>query len=172
MLKEKLDEVKPNSEVSLSGGEPALLAKESLDYAIKILKQKECEITVNTNGLFFTKCAEYIPDIDYFYYHCTEDLDTSKGINLTNVPFEKTEFMMVLTDDNHKNLEWFLDEYPEIEFKVTSADQTTVRGKAGTKLSKLNAIKVWHKFKDRISPDSMMFLLERCKLVNGDLERK
>ena len=80
--------------------------------------------------------------------------------------------MMVLTDDNFKNLEWFLDEYPQIKFKVTSADQTTVKGKMGTKLSKMNGIRVWHKFKDRISQDSMMFLLEKCAIVNDDLERK
>lgn len=172
MLKEKIDEVLPNSEVSLSGGEPALLSKESLSYCIAELKKKNCEITVNTNGLFFIRHPEFINDIDYFYYHCTEDLDITKGINLKNVPFGKTEFMMVLTDDNFNNLEWFLDEYPEIEFKVTSADQTFVKGTMGTKLSKMNGIRVWHKFKDRISADSMMFLLERCKIVNDDLERK
>lgn len=170
-LKSKITEIRPHSDVSLSGGEPGLVSTEKMRYILDELKKKDCDISVNTNGLFFEKHPEFIKDVDYFYFHCTEDLDISKGINLEGVPFDKTGFMMVLTDDNHHNLEWFLDKYPDIEFKVTAADPTIVRGKIGTKLSKINGIRIWHKFKDRISSSSMIFLLEKCQTINYDLER-
>ena len=171
-LREKVDGIEPNSEVSLSGGEPGLLNKEDLEYCIRELKKKKCEITVNTNGTFFKNYPEYCDEIDAFYYHCTEDLDTSKGIMLDGVPINKTKFMMVLTDDNFERLEWFLDTYPNIRFEVASATKAIVNNKIGTSLSPKNAFFVWIKFKDRITKESMLYLLESCVIVNEKYEIK
>jgi len=171
-LKEKIDEVEPFSEVSLSGGEPGLLKQNELEYCIKTLKNKNCKINVNTNGTFFVNHKEYCDDIDFFYYHCSENLDIDKGILLDGVPLDKTEFMVVLTDENFKRLDWFIENYPNILFRVASADEAMVGGKKGTTLNTKNAIKVWKKHKDKITKDSVMYLLENCVSVNNEYKIK
>jgi len=171
-LKKKVDSIPPNERVSLSGGEPALLDKDSMYYAFYTLRDKGCIINVNTNGLFFEKYPELVPQCDNIYYHSTENLDKEKGIKLyDSIDYDKTDFMMVVTDKNMQNLEWFLDEYPDILFKIQGASESMVMGKMGDKLSKINGIRIYQKYKDRIHPESYIFLLEECRTVKNKMER-
>ena len=43
-LKKKINDVVPNSEVSLSGGEPGLLPKKDMEWCIEILKEKNVKL--------------------------------------------------------------------------------------------------------------------------------
>jgi len=163
-IKDIIESIPEGAEVSISGGEPGLLSREKMEYCIDKLRTKNAIINVNTNGTFFSNFGDLIEQIDSIYYHCSEDLDIKKGINLyNNIDYTKTEFMLTVTDDNFHNLGWFIESYPDILFKIQGADQHIVNGKPGTKLSNKNAIKIMIDYKDKVDKDSYMYLLGKCK---------
>lgn len=167
----KISAVEDRSIVSISGGEPGTLSENTLRYIISTLRDKNCSININTNGLFFKKYPEYVSQIDGFFYHCTENLDPDKGIVLyDSIDYNKTEFMMVLTDNNYHNLEWFINNY-DILFTLVAADRTTVKGQPGDSLSVINGMKICSKYKDRINRTSYLNLMERGMIVSDNLNR-
>jgi hypothetical protein len=159
-IKRNIDLVESNSEVSLTGGEPGFAKREVLEYAISELKKKNCHITVNTNGAFFLRYPDLCPHVNDFFYHCSEDLDTTKEIYRPD-PSYNVDYMLVVTDENCGRLEHFLDTYPDITFLIHSADPVTVKGQKGSTLSMKNAIAIYRNYKDRIDPGSALRLLER-----------
>ena len=158
-IKEVVGEVKFGSEVSLTGGEPGFAQPKVLEYVIEELKAKGCTIVVNTNGAFFTRYPEYCEVVDSFFYHCSEDLDTSKEIYIPDSEYD-VDYMLVVTDENLPRLDHFMTNYPDITFLVTSADPAMVKGKMGSSLSRGNAIKIYRKYKDRLDKDCVLRLLE------------
>ena len=159
-IKKIIDDVEYGSEVSLTGGEPGFAQREIIDYAFSKLKLKKCTIVVNTNGAFFTRYPEYCNLVNSFFYHCSEDLDTTKEIYIPDHNHD-VDYMLVVTDENLPRLDHFITNYPDITFLITSADPVIVKGKMSSSLSKGNAIKIYLKYKDRIDADSCLRLLEQ-----------
>lgn len=165
-IKNKLNIVQNNSEVSISGGEPGLISKDRMKYIISELKKKNAIININTNGTFFKNFSEYHNDIDSYFYHCSEKLDNKVEM----LPFDNIDYMIVVTNDTFPNLEKFLKINEHIKyFHIFGADKYQVNGKPGKFLSKINSLKIYTKFKNRIDPESYHYLLERCTVVNKEL---
>ena len=164
-IKQKLKLIKPKSTVSLSGGEPGMLKEDNLKFIIDELLKKECEITVNTNGLFFKKYHKFDKYIQSYLYHCTENIDNDIIIP-EKIDLNKIDFMIVVTDNNMTNLKSFLEKYKDLNIKVFGADKCTVNGKEGEYLSKRNAFKIIKEYKHLFNPDSILYLLNRCSEVN------
>jgi hypothetical protein len=135
-------------------------AYEYLNNIISKLKEKQCSIEVNTNGLFISKYSKFFyDDIHSFFYHCSENLDPDTEIEIYNDPDNKINYMIVVTDNNLKNLDNFLKKYNFIKFNVL-AGAITYYSKIG--LSKINGIRIWNKYKNIITPESKSFLLNGC----------
>ena len=160
-IKKNLETIKPNSEVSLSGGEPGFAKRDVIEYVFDELKKKNCRIIIDTNGAFFTRYPEFCPDVYSFFYHFSEDLDINDEPHIPD-PSYRVEYVLVITDKTMHRLGPFLDKYPDILFTVRGADPAEVKGKPGDSLSTKNGIAVIRQFKDRIDRESTVRLLEQC----------
>lgn len=157
-LQSKIDLILPNSEVSITGGEPGLLPRDIMGDTIKQLVEKNCEININTNGKFFERFDYLDRYVDSYLYHCSEQLLDEELIIYDN---KKIQYMLVITDDNMDRLEYYVSKYPEISFLVFGADNVIGKG-----LSRHNGIKVSQKFRGRIDDDSHIHLITSCWEVN------
>lgn len=157
----KLNEIQPNSEVSLSGGEPGLISKENMEIIFNHLLEKNCKISVNTNGLFFKKYPEYNSLIDDYLYHFSENLDLTKDHYIPEINKEKITFMIVVTNENYSRLDAFLEKYKEITFSIFAATKNNLNDERYI-LSKRNSFEIYKKYKDRLDPDSIKYLLLTC----------
>ena len=142
-----------NSFVAITGGEPGVASKEHLNYIYKVLKEKNCIIQVNTNGTFFKTQKELCKITDYFLYHCSENL--SEPIYIPDTQNYKIFYTLVITNNSYKRLENYIDKYPII-FQIVGADKNS-----GEYLNFKNAIKIYQKYKFKITPDSFYGLLTR-----------
>ena len=147
-----------NQNVCLTGGEPGLLSELEMDTLIEILKNKNTNIEITTNGMFFKLHSKHMNNVNHVLYHCTENMDKEMFFP-DNIDLSKVEFMIVVTDNNMKNLKSFLEKYKEIEFRLYKGDEHIVNGVRSSSLSIKNAIKIFKEFKDIISKDSAFSLL-------------
>jgi len=154
IIKEKIESIVPGSFVSITGGEPGLVSSDKLRYVFNKLKLKKCFIHVITNGEFF-KLKEFINDVDQFAWHCTENLEDK--LILPDIPYNKIEFMLVVTNESYNRLENYIGKYPVI-FNIRGAD---TNGKGGDFLSIKNGIYIFNKYKDKLTITSLMGLLTR-----------
>jgi organic radical activating enzyme len=162
-IKEHAEQISPNSNVTLSGGEPGLARKEHINWVINHLKEKDCSINVNTNGMFFKRYPDLCDQIDSFLYHCSEDLKEDEIYIPSFVDRQKIDFLLVITDTNMDRLGYYIDKYPDITFTVFRANFIARQdGRMGNGLSRSNAFKIYTKFKDRITPDSFVHLITNC----------
>ncbi len=164
---DKVNNVEPNSEVSLSGGEPGFIKPELLEEILTILARKNCVVNVNTNGEFFKR---FKPDerISNYFYHCSEYLtDYVKPI----IEFDNVDYMIVVTDASYKNLSKFVKLNSHLKLHIFGGDKTQVKNKPGTSLSKMNALKLYLEYKDTnvFEEESLLYLFERCTVVNDKL---
>ena len=167
-VKNKLNQVEEYSQVSISGGEPGMILPRHMKYIIEELQKKHCKININTNGLFFKKYEKYADNVDSYFYHCSEKLD-----NVVIPPmsiFKNVEYMIVVTDETYVNLDSFIENNKEIKFSIFGADKYTVNGKPGASLSKMNALRIYTKYKNILPQESISYLLERCTIVNDKLK--
>lgn len=145
--------------VALIGGEPGMLSKDQVVKIIKELQEKNCPLELMTNGLFLEKYPEHIKDFEYILYHCSENLD-----NDIKVYKEKNiEHQLTITDNNFKNLDSFFEKYPNIKFRVFGASKSPIK-KEGNFLSMKNKVKLGTKYKDHITKESIIKVLEACYL--------
>jgi len=158
-IKRIVDDIELNSEVALTGGEPGYAKPEVIEYVIKTLKDKNCHITINTNGAFFKRYPQYCDQVNDFFYHCTEDLNTEKEIFIPEGDY-LIDYMLVVSDENYERLDHFITNYPDIEFLITGADPLIVNGVMGPSLSRKFALKIIQKYHKQIHPDSVIRLLE------------
>lgn len=161
----KLNEIPKNSEVSISGGEPGLLSKERLDMIINNLKEKNCIIKVNTNGLFFKKYPDYDNLIKGYLYHFSENLNLNEDNFIPDIDKDKISFMLVVNDDNYPRLDEFLKKYKDIRFSIFAAVKNNSDNKKLI-LSKKNAFEIFKKYKDIIDKECFSNLLMTCRLLN------
>lgn len=112
------EEIKANSEVTFSGGEPGLLTKRNLTQLIDILKTKGCVIDILTNGMFIKKHIELIDEFEEVLYHCVEYLGDE--IKYPNLNQDKVTYILVVTDRDLSNSSILdmIDNYPHIKFLI------------------------------------------------------
>jgi len=166
----KLNEIKEGSEVSLSGGEPGLLSKENLNIIFKVLVEKKCLISVNTNGLFFKNHPEFDELIDNYLFHFSENLELDKVNYIPTIDHRKISFMLVVTDENYPRLDEFLEKHKDIRFSIFAAVQNNSKTDKKYSLSKINAFKIYTKYKDILDPESFKNLLITCKHIERNKE--
>jgi organic radical activating enzyme len=142
------ESIEANQKVSLSGGEPGLLTTEQLLQIVDLLKEKGCRVSILSNGTIFNH-PEVVSKVDKITYHCSADMSLDDVVN-REYP-EKTEYLVVVADDNMDNLEPFLDKHSDLDILVYGAKRA---------LSRANAVKIAVQCKDKMPYESVMFLLD------------
>lgn len=142
-----VESLEPNSYAVISGGEPGLLTDNQLLDVISILRKKNCKIKINTNGEIF-KYPEVVAAVDSVWYHCSVNMDIDDYVNKNFL--EKTRFIVIVTDNNIKNLDGFLSKHDDIRIGIIPARKGRMNRKGET-LSIHNRMKLINKYKDRMS---------------------
>lgn len=170
-IKEKLDKVEDGSLITLTGGEPGFAKPEIMKYTMKTLKEKRCEIMINTNGAFFTRYPEYCDDISEFVYHCSESLDLDEDIYIPDSKYN-VRYLIVVTDDMMERVEPFLDKYSNITFHVSAGADTSMFSLLPnrTSLSKKNILQIVRKYRNRILPSSLDYLFNKCSDIKESID--
>jgi len=157
-IKKEIDNIPDWSTVVIAGGEPGLTNADDMEYTIKTLCEKNCYIIVATNGLFFKKFKEYDKYITKYYYHVSERFDINDIIDETYK--HKSEYMLIITDDNMKDMETFVQKYKDLKFLFRGA-RSIKFDKSENSLSKINGLKILKKYKDQISKSDVKYLFDR-----------
>jgi sulfatase maturation enzyme AslB (radical SAM superfamily) len=166
-IRQKIDTIPNGSEVSITGGEPGVLKAELLSWVLTELKNKECIINVNTNGTFFKRHPKLCAIPDSFLYHCSEHLEDEEIYIPDFIDKNKIDFQLVITDGTMHRLEYYINKYPDIHFLIFGADYVNYgKGRMSTGLSRKNGFEIYRKYKDRIHPNSYIYLVTTCREVN------
>ena len=148
----KVQSIKNNSDVTLSGGEPGCLSRSEVEKVINILEKKNCNLYLNTNGLFLKKFPDLINIFKEIIYHCSEDLSCEDEIikipNANNI-----RYMIIVHDENLYKLDSFLNEYKDIKCDIVEA--TYNKANDGPELSKKNKYSLLVKYKNRMTKESI-----------------
>jgi len=124
VLESVLDEIRnlPDDvkSVTISGGEPGMLSKDNLGTIISMLKERDLRIDLMTNGLFFKNHPEFLQDLDEIFYHVVEDLSSKKDFKLYANIMNKDNryYVLVAINESLKNIQYYIDNYPEIKFLI------------------------------------------------------
>lgn len=155
-----ISDVEEGSSVNLSGGEPGLLSSLQLMEIVSILKDKGCEVYISSNGAIFNH-PEVCNIIDGIYYHCTVDMEPTDVVNRDYI--DKTLYLVIVTDDNIKNLSSFLENNSDISIDIYPAQKSC--GSPG--LSKKNLLNLVKTYKDTISDFNLEIMLDYRKHMIG-----
>lgn len=119
-VKEDAINLPPNTEVTLAGGETGMLPKRHLIELIEILKNKNCDLDLLTNGLFIKKHPELLDHFKEVFYHCVEYLTDDHSIEFPDLDKTKFLYVLVVVDEDLKNgaLLKMMDRYPNIKFLI------------------------------------------------------
>lgn len=118
-VKRKLERIPNGKYVTLSGGEVGALKRDQVEYIINTLKDKQCSLGINTNGLFIKRYRDLLHHFDEVLYHCTEDINVDDEVIID--PTLSLEYLVIVTDNNFHRLGQFLDKYPTIQFNLVAA---------------------------------------------------
>lgn len=156
-VKQKIQKIENDSNVTLSGGELGTMRKENLLEIIELLEAKNCNLAINTNGLFLRVHRDLMHRFEYILYHCSEDL---KEIALLPDEFDSsyTQYMIVVDDLNFPNLESFLQKYPNIKFDIVPS--TMPLGVNNTILSYENKVKIFTKYHKHMTEESKYYIMK------------
>jgi len=149
-VKAKLDKVIPGYNVTLSGGEVGTMKRADVEYILNELEKKGCRPSINTNGLFIQRYRDLLPRFDTILYHCSEDMDINDEIIIDSEL--NLQYLLIVTDNNFKNLEAFLNKYPQIQFHLVAA--TNPEGINGVILSTKLKHAMLAKHHNRMSEES------------------
>lgn len=153
----KIQKIEPKSNVTLSGGELGLCKKEYLLEIIQLLKEKECNLALNTNGLFIKRYPDLLKEFEYVLYHCSENL-TEIEVLPDEFDSSYTQYMIVVDDNNFINLRSFLEKYSFIKFDIVPS--TMPEGINNTILSYKNRIKILTTFHKYMTDESKKYILK------------
>jgi len=160
----KLKLVTPNYNVTLSGGEIGLLDYNTIMLVINTLQEKNCKISLNTNGVFLLKYPELAKYFSYVIYHCTEDLESDPEFSAVNV-FKNSgvivEYMIVVTDNNIHNLDKYLNKHISTNFHIVAASKPI--GGLNVILSNKNKYSIISKQYKNITKESIKRLIIKEK---------
>ena len=150
-VKNKLEQVTPGYNVTLSGGEVGSMKRSDIEYIIKELKSKDCTLHINTNGLFIKRYKDLCHNFDTILYHCSEDINVDDDIIIDSDL--KIEYLLIVTDNNFNRVGPFLDKYPSIQFNLVAASNPD--NMFGPTLSNSLKHKMLVEFHSRMTEDSI-----------------
>lgn len=150
-IRDKIDSIQTNKIVTISGGEPGMLDEDDIDYILNNLQKKECTLFLNTNGLFIRRYPEKISKFKQIIYHCSENLNCQDYI-IRNIPCD-TRYMIVVNDQNFKNLDQFLHMNEDIKFDIVQATYNNIGD--GITLSSKNKSFILTHYYDRMTKESI-----------------
>ena len=116
---EEIESFKPNSSVTLSGGEPGMLSEKDLSIIIKKLKSKNIIIDLLTNGLFLKRHKKFLKYIDEILYHSIEKVSDRKDIEIYDS--KNIIYVMVITNKDLEKMDdilYYFDKY-NIKFLIS-----------------------------------------------------
>jgi organic radical activating enzyme len=113
-------EIPDNSLVRLSGGEVGVLNSKRVVNIINKLEDKNCQLELNTNGLFMKKYPHYISKFNRIIWHVSEDLKPLK-ID-TSLLHDNIEPMIVVSDKIFKRLDDFMKVNEDVMLNVVASD--------------------------------------------------
>lgn len=164
VLEEKLNIIDRNFKgwnVTISGGEPGMMSRDRIQYIIDRLKESNCSISLNTNGLFLKKYPDLAKYFDYVLYHCSENLDTDPDYESASKFQAKIDFMIVVSDNNIHNLDKFMKRNMDTTFHIVAA--TKADGGLPVTLSNKNRYSILGKKYPNISKESLKRLIVKEK---------
>lgn len=144
------------SHVTISGGEPGLMSRNLAERCIQILKEKQCHLYINTNGLFIITFPDLLHYFDEIIYHCSEDLHLDQPI-IENIQHDNVRYMIIVNDDNLCRLQAFVDKYRDIKFDIIEATYNNVGD--GPTLSRPNKHMVMTHFANRMTKESIQRMI-------------
>lgn len=150
---EKISTIPDGSVVTLSGGEPGMLSFNDINGIILSLKDKNCQLNLNTNGLFIARYPEMLSGFNYILYHCSEDL--KKGVKIYD--YVNVHHCLVLTDNNVGRFGFFVDKYPHIKWNVipSSIGKYTI-----PTLNRTNKMNILKKYGSHLTDESKQRLIK------------
>ena len=158
-LKEKLDKIKRDYKgwnITLSGGEVGMMSYSEITMILEELK--DFNLSLNTNGLFLKKYPELIENFSDILYHASPEM-ADRNVML-NLP-DNVQYMIVISDENLKNLKDFLEYYKDIIFHLVPASNP--EGIHKPILSKQNKFKILKQFRQNATLESQLRLISEKK---------
>lgn len=164
------NKVEPRSIVTIFGGEPGLTKRELLEKCIEILEAKECQIYLETNGLFIQKYPDLLNHFYEILYHCSEDLEPNGQI--LEFKHSRIRYLLIIHDKNIHKLQLFLNSHPNIQFDMLEATYPYPEEMDGPRLSKENKQMLIKQFSMKMTSESLFRLLngkdfERIEFLDG-----
>lgn len=147
----KIATIPSGASVTLSGGEVGTMSRPHLHQIIQALTDKQCKMSLNTNGLFIKRYPDLVPLFDEILYHCSENLDPQEIIRYDH---PNVEYMIIVTDQNVDNLPLFLQLNPAIDFHIVAS--TLPVGIVGDQLSNTNRYHVVAAHCSRMTTESKL----------------
>jgi hypothetical protein len=118
-VKSKLDKIPPGYNVTLSGGEVGTMRRADIVFIMDEIEKRGCRLNINTNGLFIKRYRDLLHRFDTILYHCSENIDVGDDIIIDSEL--DLQYLLIVTDNNFKNLGAFLNKYPDIKFHLVAA---------------------------------------------------
>jgi len=148
--------IEPNSEVSLSGGEPGTLKEDDLLELMNILQEKGCVVTICSNGEIF-KHKRVLEVTKHILYHCSMNMDIDDVV-VKNVGDIFIEYMVVVTDNNFNNLDGFLKKHNDIKISLIPG-KGNILNDPSENLSHGNIIRMIRSYREYMTKENLKLLL-------------
>ena len=155
----KLEKIPNNSNVTIFGGEPGIIEREKNENYIYFLKNRNCKLFLETNGLFIKKYPDLLHNFQEILYHCSQDLDDEM---LDCSQFNNIRYLIIVHDKNIHKLHDYLKKYQNIHFDIIEATYPYPEMKGPT-LSKQNKNHIISKYGNRMTKESFYRLLNGKK---------
>lgn len=153
---EKLYKIPNDSNVTIFGGEPGLVEKWEIETYIEFLKNRNCNLFLETNGTFISNYPYLILFFKEVLYHCSENLESNEIIDCEK--FGNIRYLLIIHDENINRLEDFLNHNKNIKFDFIEATYPYPEMEGPT-LSKKNKNLLMTKFGNRMTKESFHRLL-------------
>ena len=153
----KLEKIPPNSNATLFGGEPGLVARDHIVQYIETLEKKNCTLYLETNGTFIRNYPDLLCRFKEILYHCSQELSINDQILRPRIG--SIRYMLIVHDKNIDRLQQFLDKNNDIVFDIIEATYPYPDEMDGPRLSKRNKMKLMLEFGSRMTRESFHRLL-------------
>lgn len=153
----KLEKIPNDSNVTIFGGEPGLVEKEKIETYIQFLKNRNCQLFLETNGTFILNYPDLLKNFQEVLYHCSNDL-SDEMIECSK--FDNIRYLIIIHDKNIERLSNYLKKYKTIKFDIIEATYP-YPDMEGPTLSKKNKNLLLTKFGNRMTKESFN------RLING-----
>ncbi len=166
---DKIKTIENGSDISISGGEPGLANEEIVRLAFELLTKKDCTIHLNTNGKFLNVYPQYLDHINSITYHVFAD-EVNPFFRRYPELEHKLDYAITVTNQMMDKLDTFFKINQDLKFCVFSADmRVNDDGSVNNFLDKKNILKIYTKYKNQITPDSLSKLFGKCVTSQNQL---